>query len=303
MKKTLLFAATCFCAVGLTAQTTVFADDFESYSDGDYLAASSDVWTTWNGQEGGSTDTFVSSDVAHGGTLSGKFEQTDLTNGGTTDVFLPLGQDAGQMTVGWWMYIASGYGGYYNFQTTTNPGDGWALDVYFMADGTISVEKDQSQIGTANYTQETWVYMEHVIDMDLGGAQVFMDGNLVCSLGWQTGVGGVNFFAWGGGTDAGFYYVDDFSAVDNTVGVAEIATNNFEMYPNPASDVVTLELDYSHSTTLVEIYSLDGKRVYNAVHNGSERFTVPVSEFEAGIYLVKAIAGNTVMTQKLVVKR
>ena len=70
------------------AQT--FSDDFESYSAGDYIAASSSDWETWNGQTGGNTDCQVSNAQANSGSNSLYLFQT-TSGGGPMDLILPFG--------------------------------------------------------------------------------------------------------------------------------------------------------------------------------------------------------------------
>mgnify|MGYP001280480262 CR=1 FL=1 len=62
-----------------------FSDDFESYNSGDYLAESSNVWSTWSGAgEGTEEDVQVTSDMANGGNNSIFLEYIDVANDGAS---------------------------------------------------------------------------------------------------------------------------------------------------------------------------------------------------------------------------
>ena len=81
----------------------------------------------------------------------------------------------------------------------------------------------------------------------------------------------------------------------DVLGFAGLEENNtFAMYPNPANDIVTLNVS---SNTMVQIYSMTGALVYEG-----QGKTIDVSAFEAGAYMVTAIQNETVSTQKLMVK-
>ena len=54
MTKPLLFIAALFAFASSQAQT--FVDDFESYTTGDMLAASSNTWETWTNANGGADE-------------------------------------------------------------------------------------------------------------------------------------------------------------------------------------------------------------------------------------------------------
>ena len=83
--------------------------------------------------------------------------------------------------------------------------------------------------------------------------------------------------------------------------------SNTEMYPNPASDVININVNATASGVVeMTIYSFDGKIVSVSkglkVENGNNSFTENVSNFNKGIYLVRFTnsASNEVITKKLI---
>ncbi|NOQ71475.1 MAG: T9SS type A sorting domain-containing protein [Crocinitomix sp.] len=70
----------------------------------------------------------------------------------------------------------------------------------------------------------------------------------------------------------------------------------FSIYPNPANDIITLNVN---ATALVTIYSIDGAVVYTA--NGNVT-TIDVSAFDAGVYEVVVTENETTMTERLIVR-
>jgi hypothetical protein len=81
-----------------------------------------------------------------------------------------------------------------------------------------------------------------------------------------------------------------------TVGWAGIEENNsFTMYPNPASGMVYMSVAPG---AMVRIYTMTGAIVFE----GFVKNQVDVSAFEAGIYQVTVTDGETVSTEKLVIR-
>jgi len=98
--------------------------------------------------------------------------------------------------------------------------------------------------------------------------------------------------------------IRDLSAVANE----EIAEEEmFQLYPNPASDYLHLEVnspDFLEEAE-VRIYDMTGKLLLNkqltAVQN--EDITFNVSDFSNGIYIVNLVSGGKISTKKVVISK
>lgn len=86
-------------------------------------------------------------------------------------------------------------------------------------------------------------------------------------------------------------------SADITVqGFASIEENNsFEMYPNPASEFINLNVQ---ADDLVSIYSITGELV--VLSNGEQQ--IDISSLEAGFYLVQITRDNELTTLRLIVE-
>ncbi len=82
-----------------------------------------------------------------------------------------------------------------------------------------------------------------------------------------------------------------------TVGWAGIDENHptFSIYPNPATDVITLNVD---PTAIVNVYSISGAAVYT----GTATNTIDVSNLDAGIYTVAVTTNGVTESQRLVIR-
>lgn len=104
------------------------------------------------------------------------------------------------------------------------------------------------------------------------------------------------FVSEGGAT----VYADNiyFSAED-TSGVVDFNKNKLAMYPNPASDVLTLQA--GAAIEKLTVYNMLGQLVIDA-QPGTDNVNVNVSQLQSGTYIVKATVNGAVSTQKFIRK-
>ena len=95
-----------------------------------------------------------------------------------------------------------------------------------------------------------------------------------------------------------YFYIDDVSVVDCTVGINEIESykNKISLMPNPARNqtIHTIVLNKNETGT-IEIFTGLGIKVnsYN-ISTGSNVTTIDLSNLNQGIYLIKTIVNNKV---------
>jgi len=101
--------------------------------------------------------------------------------------------------------------------------------------------------------------------------------------------------------DKAFNYSDELEISDATLGIAENTVFDFKLYPNPATDVITIQSG-SIKVSTVEVYDILGKNVIAQNDFTNTNITVNVSELKAGIYFVKIYANNSSSTKKIIIK-
>ena len=76
-----------------------------------------------------------------------------------------------------------------------------------------------------------------------------------------------------------------------------------QLYPNPASDNATLEINGLNQDAKIVISDLQG-RILNQdnINAGTTRYTINVSDMTSGVYYIRIITDNVVNTQKLIVE-
>jgi len=191
-----------------------YVDDFESYTSGNYLAVQSPYWTTWSELPGSSEDGYISTDQALSGSQSVKVD-------GTTDLILEMGdKTSGKYLISFYMYVPTGYYGYYNLLHLFNGSNSeWGLEVFFNTGGNGYGNAGGQNSFTFTYNYNTWMHLENVVDLDNDWAEIWYEGNLLYEFQWSTGalgdgtlnqLGGMDMFAWNvNGTP--LYYFDDVS--------------------------------------------------------------------------------------------
>ncbi|MEZ5147194.1 MAG: carboxypeptidase regulatory-like domain-containing protein [Bacteroidales bacterium] len=103
----------------------------------------------------------------------------------------------------------------------------------------------------------------------------------------------VSQYYFGEGTESDAAYVLVIT------GVNELNSDEFQMYPNPATDVVNVKSDYNVAS--YEVLNNAGQVVFST-NVDSRNFQINVSEFERGIYYIKLQTSQGIALRKIAVK-
>lgn len=91
---------------------------------------------------------------------------------------------------------------------------------------------------------------------------------------------------------------DQFSVVDQTLGVKQNAIAGLQVYPNPVVNGTLYINTTANASKAVAIYDVLGKQVVNTTTENA----VNVSNLNAGVYIVKVTEEGKTATRKLVIK-
>ena len=95
------------------------------------------------------------------------------------------------------------------------------------------------------------------------------------------------------------YKIDISGNILNTNG--DSFATEIKVFPNPASEMVTISNTYTAQNTSVSIYDVMGRIVKKLDFKGKElRFSV--ENFQPGVYYLKISEGKKQTTKKLIVK-
>ncbi|MGZ4089660.1 MAG: T9SS type A sorting domain-containing protein, partial [Bacteroidia bacterium] len=91
------------------------------------------------------------------------------------------------------------------------------------------------------------------------------------------------------------------------IGTSVAAINNtsasLSVYPNPASNMVSVNVSNVNETAFVEVYNAIGQVVISAKDISGSSMELNVSALAKGVYVVKLTSGKEVSNTKLVIER
>lgn len=80
----------------------------------------------------------------------------------------------------------------------------------------------------------------------------------------------------------------------------ESSSAEFNVYPNPASDKITIESDHKWSS--FDILSTNGKTVFEGSSKMNEENAINTSNFESGVYILRIHGEGIMVTKKLIIE-
>ncbi len=91
--------------------------------------------------------------------------------------------------------------------------------------------------------------------------------------------------------------------INDSISIPDIPLNQaFNTYPNPTAGKFILELNAGHLSTKrnMEIYSMRGEKVLAIELSGEQKHEISLSDQPAGLYFLRIVTGNHVMTGKVI---
>lgn len=84
----------------------------------------------------------------------------------------------------------------------------------------------------------------------------------------------------------------------NLLSVENYVFKDVKLYPNPAQDVVTIDLPANMENTSVKVYDFLGKQVLT--QDATTKNTIDVSAWQSGVYLIQLTNNNNSITKRFV---
>lgn len=86
----------------------------------------------------------------------------------------------------------------------------------------------------------------------------------------------------------------------NGVGVHEVTVEPVSIYPNPVSDLLTIELPQNETAKNISLTAVDGKVLNFTLQRSSNNYQADVSGVVSGIYMVKIETESAIRTARIV---
>lgn len=175
-------------------------------------------------------------------------------------------------------------------------GEGWLVSISddgnIIATGALGVDYHTGKVRIFQRSGNNWTQLGNDIDGDKKYDN--LGANMISADGTRIVIGAM--FNDSIGSNAGQVKVFELSRLLNTETISDI--HNFNLYPNPSSEVINIELENNASLKEVRIYDILGKKV-----KSSTELIVKVSDLRKGSYFVELVTkNNSKITKKLIVK-
>ena len=102
------------------------------------------------------------------------------------------------------IYVPSGNSAYFNIQEALAAQVGWAFDMVFDANGTVSLSIDQIDLSQTTYTPDAWNSVGLFMDPINDRAEIYVNGEYLNNVAFDAQIGGLNLFGYGDGNTPGF---------------------------------------------------------------------------------------------------
>jgi len=198
--------------------------------------------------------------------------------------------------------------------TSNIPAAGYALDTDYTI--TINTTSSSSSVGfqlTAENSSDTKIGAftagsgSRIINSGASITHSTPSSSGDWSFTWRspsTDLGAVTFYsAVNASAGQGSFSGNDQVVLVNTqaasLSISDAQRIDFSMYPNPATDILNIELPEISEKVTVEFYDQIGKLAYTQNLDDDSK-TINVRDLATGIYILKVIADNKIGTQKFI---
>jgi len=160
----------------------------------------------------------------------------------------------------------------------------------------INNENYGFQYATATWTPNQWVNVK--IEVKAAEIKYYINNVLQATIAnyTQANIHGFNMLHNNYGNNA---YYDNFVITSGSLSVKPFENSSVAVYPNPASEVISLKTTQSVEVNSIEIYNLAGQKVITA----DQSENIQVSQLSAGTYLLKAKTSDGQSVTKKIIKK
>jgi len=108
-------------------------------------------------------------------------------------------------------------------------------------------------------------------------------------------------WAIGSSTEYAYHSIRGATALSVSLGISENNLLSFEMYPNPVSDVLNIQLPTSTEKAEVSVFDYTGRLVSSKTISSNDT-AIDVQKISKGIYMIRVAANNKIGVQRFIKK-
>ena len=252
------------------------------------------MWTTWSGTN---ADDATVSDA--------QFNSPDnsfVVDAGAVDLVYQL-SDApiaeGQWLYSNYIYVPTGFSGYFNVQSEPTPGVAWVCDLFFDDGGAghFTIDGTDTEF---TYAQDTWIMVSINFDLDNGMAWIKFDDDMMIEFPTANTIGGIDYYGNDTGGAPGAFYDDVcFTTGDVILSIHEYQSSSINVYPNPATNIVNVKSDIQINSVIV--YNYLGQVIVTEKVN-TNLYQLNSSQYQSGVYFIQIETNEGIVTKRIIIK-
>ena len=158
-------------------------------------------------------------------------------------------------------------------QPQPEPSQDWTLEVNSVVNGTRTIVASR-----ANNTGDS---NDYVFNASAGSLTVI--------------------WAMGSSTEYAYHSIRGVTALSVSLGIYENNLLSFEMYPNPVSDLLNIQLPTSTEKAEVSVFDYTGRLVSSKTISSNDT-AIDVQKISKGIYMIRVAANNKIGVQRFIKK-
>ena len=108
-------------------------------------------------------------------------------------------------------------------------------------------------------------------------------------------------WAIGSSTTYAYHSIRGATALNVSLGISENKLLSFEMYPNPVSDVLNIQLPSGTDKAEVSVFDYTGRLVSSKTISSNDT-AIDVQKISKGIYMIRVAANNKIGVQRFIKK-
>lgn len=169
------------------------------------------------------------------------------------------------------------------------------------ANGTPYYDPQTLTIAIGDQVHWTWVSGTHNVTSQ-SGPDTFSSGNLASPNEWTFTFELAGVYEYEctlfnhAATQFGTITVSPSSIAEKVA-----VTPNFEVYPNPANDFVTIDKNVAY-TSDIRLFDITGKLVFSDANNNLMRTRISIGDQPKGIYFIEVNANGRVQRRRLIIE-
>lgn len=184
----------------------------------------------------------------------------------------------------------------------------FTFSVHAQTTHDINWQRNVTGTGTADLTIEvgdtvrwTWIDSNHTVENVVGSSMETFSSGFLGPVGSTfehtfTVIGINDYFCGvhGAGSMAGTI------TVDPTASIEDQTLQSFEIYPNPASTLITIKLPANTNAGIIEVYNIVGKHVQSKSLDITTDNLLDISNLQSGLYIIRITSGDSSQTKRFI---